>query len=276
MTPPLTLAQAHARWVQAMRARDAADVALNEGGLSREIYNLRLQRVIEANESLAEAEAALLALPSAPQEPPQKPPADAKEWTCPTCGGDSLWCTCSRPETVGVSESAAEGRHRVVPSGRDSGQSAVPQEPPQEPQCKGGIEGCSGIGRPSCMAAECMFGAEVCSVCGNYKGLNVACGFSHTVPQEPQAQEQQGYADLIASGGLPEAQEAAAKWEPAPSPLSAEALERIVRDIYGQVGFDWVQHGEAVTRLLTNALSTAPAPPQGWQPDDCDEPPPLS
>lgn len=25
-------------------------------------------------------------------ELPQKPPADAKEWTCPKCGGDVLWC----------------------------------------------------------------------------------------------------------------------------------------------------------------------------------------
>lgn len=28
------------------------------------------------------------------KEYPYPPPADAKEWTCEFCGGDSLWCGC--------------------------------------------------------------------------------------------------------------------------------------------------------------------------------------
>lgn len=48
---------------------------------------------------VAEAIEAAAALPA---EPPNgdagfRAPVDAKEWTCPTCGNDGLWCKCPLP-----------------------------------------------------------------------------------------------------------------------------------------------------------------------------------
>lgn len=42
-----------------------------------------------------------------------------------------------------------------------------------------GGEGCSGVGRPSCTATECMFGVETCPECRKPKGVGVKCGYVH-------------------------------------------------------------------------------------------------
>lgn len=43
-------------------------------------------------------------------------------------------------------------------------------------------EGCSGRGRPTCTATECMYGAEPCSVCGHFKAIGAPCGTMHAAP----------------------------------------------------------------------------------------------
>lgn len=59
-----------------------------EVSLCADSFHDRVDRV----RALPPAEA--LANPGADPAPPMVP-FDAKEWTCPTCGGDALWCKCS-------------------------------------------------------------------------------------------------------------------------------------------------------------------------------------
>jgi len=67
----------------------------------------------------------------------------------------------------------------------------VGAEPPQtktETWCadRSASEGCSGVGRPSCTAAECFYGVETCPVCKSPKAVGSKCGFVHaTRPSAP-------------------------------------------------------------------------------------------
>lgn len=41
----------------------------------------------------------------------------------------------------------------------------------------GQLRGCSGVGRPSCRAAECLYGAEPCPKGNHWKPEMADCGF---------------------------------------------------------------------------------------------------
>jgi hypothetical protein len=53
--------------------------------------------------------------------------------------------------------------------------------------CKthGDVDGCSGLGRPSCKAAECLYGAEPCPDCNGFKPVGGKCGYVHMAKPAP-------------------------------------------------------------------------------------------
>lgn len=45
------------------------------------------------------------------------------------------------------------------------------------------IRSCSGEGRPTCKATECMYGAEPCPNGNHWKGEGLACNFCKTLKE---------------------------------------------------------------------------------------------
>jgi hypothetical protein len=52
-------------------------------------------------------------------------------------------------------------------------------EPPIKPWCWEKVLDCSGNGRPTCKATECMFGVEPCPMGNHFKPVGAKCGFVH-------------------------------------------------------------------------------------------------
>ncbi len=69
---------------------------------------------------------------------PYKPPADAKEWTCPKCGCDLLYCGCKQDEDFAPTLHARAPQEPAQPLERNSFHENCEgyfgaQEPAQEP-----------------------------------------------------------------------------------------------------------------------------------------------